>query len=68
MVKCTHCGKSIKIYAKLVNIPIIDQELQMQGYVPFPKNNKLRCDCGFEIDLGGLRNEIEMKAGIKIVD
>ena len=27
-----------------------------------------KCDCGFEIDLGGIRNEIEVKTGQKVLD
>ncbi|MCK5241437.1 ATP-dependent Clp protease proteolytic subunit [bacterium] len=67
-VKCTQCGKGIKIYAKLSNNPAIDQDFQRRGFVQLPRDNKVRCDCGFEIDLGGLRNEIELKTGLKVVD
>lgn len=67
-VKCTQCGKSIKVFVKLSNNPRLDQDFQGRGCIPLPKDNKLICDCGFEIDLGGLRNEIEMKTGLKVVD
>ena len=67
-VKCVQCGKSIKVYAKLANNPIIDQDFRGRGYVPLPRDNKFKCDCGFEIDLGGLRNEIEMKTGARVID
>lgn len=67
-VKCAQCGKDIKVYAKLKDNPAIDTDFQQRGYLPFPKDNKLRCDCGYEIDLGGARNEIEMKTGMKVVD
>ncbi len=66
--KCPQCGKSYKIYAKLVNNPTIDQDFKKRGYAPFPKDNKIKCDCGFELDLGGVRNEIEIKSGSKVLD
>ena len=66
-VKCTQCGKLYKIYAKLVKNPQIDKDLQKQGKLAYPKDNKLKCDCGFEIDLTGIRNELESKVGRKIV-
>ena len=66
--KCPQCGKEHKLYAKFKNNPSIDQDLKKQGCIPFPKDNKIKCDCGCEIDLGGIRNEIELKTGLKIVD
>ena len=66
--KCSQCGKVHKIYAKLVNNPQIDKDFNSRGFAPFPKNNKLVCDCGFEVDLGGIRNEIEVKTGLKVLD
>ena len=66
--KCSQCGKVHKIYAKLVNNPQIDKDFQSKGSRPFPKDNKLTCDCGYEMDLGGMRNEIEVKTGLKVLD
>jgi len=66
-VKCAKCGKTHKMYAKLANKPQIDKDLQKQGKLAYPKDNKLKCDCGFEIDLTGLRNDLESKVGRKIV-
>ena len=66
-VKCPKCGNVHKVYAKLVDNPKIDQDLQKQGKIPYPKDNKLKCDCGFEVDLTGIRNDIETKVGRKIV-
>lgn len=37
-------------------------------YVPFPTGNKLKCTCGFQIELSGIRNDIEVQAGRKIID
>jgi len=66
-IKCNKCGKTYKMYAKLVRNPQIDKDLQKQGKLAYPKDNKLKCDCGFEIDLTGIRNELESKIGRKIV-
>jgi len=66
--KCQQCGKVHKIYAKLVDNPQIDKDFKSNGVAPFPKDNKLVCDCGFEMDLGGVRNEIEVKTGLKVLD
>jgi hypothetical protein len=66
--KCSQCGKAYRFYAKLSNNPGIDQDFQKRGLMPFPKDNKFKCDCGFEMDLGGIRNDIEVKTGLKVVD
>jgi hypothetical protein len=66
-VKCQKCGKTHSIYAKFVQNPKIDEDYKNKGATPFPKDNKLACDCGFEIDLSGIRNEIETQLGKKMV-
>ncbi len=65
--KCSKCGKVHKLYAKFVDDPRIDKDFQKKGSIAYPKDNKLKCDCGFEIDLGGIRNEIEVKIGKKLI-
>ena len=64
---CPKCGKQHKIYAKLKPDPKVDETFKDKGIKPFPSDNKLICDCGFEIDLSGLRNEIEVQSGKKII-
>jgi len=64
---CQKCGKKHKIYAKLKPDPKIDENFKDKGITPFPSDNKLICDCGFEFDLSGLRNEIEAQSGKKII-
>lgn len=64
---CPSCGKKHKIYAKLKSDPKIDENVRDKDVKPFPRDNKLICDCGFEIDLTGLRNEIEVKSGKKVI-
>lgn len=66
-VKCHQCGNVHKLYAKLVDNPKIDKELQGKGKLPYPKDNKFKCNCGFEIDLTGIRNDMETKVGKKII-
>ncbi len=66
-IKCPRCGKDYKLYAKFIDNPQIDRDLRKNGTISFPKDNKLICDCGFEIDLTGIRNNIETKIGRKIL-
>ncbi len=67
-IQCQKCGKKFTLYAKFIADPKIDKDFQAKGSVPFPKDNKLQCDCGFQIDVGGIRNELEIKAGSKVLD
>jgi len=66
--KCPKCGKAYNLYAKLTDKPKIDKDLKTKGFSPFPKDNKLVCECGFTADLGGIRNDIEVKSGRKILE
>lgn len=66
-IKCPKCGEKHKVYAKLKDDKRIDEEQMKKGGKPFPAENKIICECGFEIDLAGIRNEIETKTGKKIV-
>ena len=43
-------------------------DFKKKGFTSFPKDNKIKCDCGFEINLGGMRNDIEVKTGLKVLD
>lgn len=65
--KCPKCGEIYKIYAKLIPDPQIDEKLETEGFIPFPKDAKITCKCGFELDLLGIKNEIEIKTGKKII-
>jgi len=65
--KCPKCGKIYKLYAKFAPDPQIDVDFKKKGCIPFPKDAKLKCECGFEIDLLGIKNQIEIKTGRKIV-
>jgi len=65
--KCPSCDYIHNIFAKLVNDPKIDNDLKKMGSIPFPKDAKIKCKCGFEIDLLGIKNQIEIQTGRKIV-
>jgi len=65
--RCLKCGKVHKLYAKFKDDPKIDADFKKKGNIAFPKDNKLKCECGFEMDLGGIRNEIETKVGKKLI-
>ena len=66
-VLCPKCGKYYKMYVKFIDNKQIDEELQRQGFVELPKDAKLHCACGQEIDLTGAKNDIELQAGRKVV-
>jgi len=65
--KCPKCGNTYKIYAKFVPNPQIDKDFKKKGFIHFPKDSKIICSCGFEIDLSGIKNQIEIKTGRKII-
>jgi hypothetical protein len=65
--KCPKCGEIYKIYAKLTPKPKIDVDFKNEGFKPFPKDAKIICKCGFEIDLLGIKNQIEMQTKRKII-
>ena len=65
--KCPKCGETYKIYAKLVPNPKIDVDFKNKGFIPFPKDGKIICRCGFEIGLLGIKNQIEIQTGRKII-
>jgi hypothetical protein len=66
-ITCPKCGKTHQIYAKLSPIAEIDREQQAKGLSPFPVSQRILCDCGFEIDLSGVRAEIELETGKKVL-
>jgi hypothetical protein len=65
--KCPNCGKIYKIFAKFTPNPQIDNDFLNKGFIPFPENSRLKCNCGFEIDLVGIKNQIELQIGKKIL-
>ncbi len=66
-IKCPQCSKTYQVYMKFAPNPQTDEDFKKLGKIAFPKENKLKCDCGFEIDLTGLRNQVETMTGKKVV-
>jgi len=66
-IECPKCKEKYNIYAKFKSSKKIDDECKKEGCLPFPKDNKVKCKCGFEIDLGGVRNDLEVKVGAKVL-
>jgi hypothetical protein len=64
---CAKCKRKHVLYAKFVPNPAIDKEQKEKGLKPFPKGGKIICECNYEIDLTGLRNDLESKFGKKMV-
>jgi hypothetical protein len=66
-VKCTKCGITHRLYAKFVPNKQIDTDLKARGFMPFPGSAKMKCKCGAEIDLSGIKNDVELQTGRKMV-
>ena len=64
---CPHCGEIHKIYAKTKPNPLLDEQAKKAGYKPFPKNGKIECICKHEIDMMGVKNQIEAQTGLKLI-
>ena len=63
---CPQCSREHKIYLNLSKKKKIDEDMLKKGLKPYPKDNKFKCDCGYSIDLTGLKNQIEMQVGNNI--
>ncbi|OHB77788.1 MAG: peptidase [Planctomycetes bacterium RBG_16_55_9] len=63
---CPKCGEKYKIYGKFIENPAIDADYQKKGLIPFPKDGKIKCNCGYEMDLLAIKNHIEIQAGRKL--
>lgn len=55
---CLNCGKHHEFYINLSQNPQIDFEMQNQGKIPFPDGNIFICECGEELDLSEIRNNL----------
>ena len=55
------------IYFKFKDDPEIDKEQIKNGFKPYPKKGIFKCDCGYNIDLTGLRNQLELQVGKKVI-
>ena len=57
-VDCLNCGKHHELYMNLSQNPQIDFEMQNQGKIQFPDDDILLCECGEELDLSEIRNNL----------
>jgi hypothetical protein len=64
---CPQCGIIHNIFCKLKQAATMTQEHIAKGFIYYPDNDKINCKCGFEIDISGIRNQIEMGLGKKII-
>lgn len=64
---CQKCGRHHKLYVKFIDDKQIDIELQRQGFSELAKDAKVHCACGQEIDLSGIKNDIEIQTGQKVI-
>lgn len=66
-VSCSKCGAKYRIGGKFSPLLKLDEKFKEEGFIPFPKEAKIRCACGNEIDLSGVKADIETKAGKKLI-
>jgi len=66
--KCGKCQKEYKLYVKLSNNSEQEAKLKATGFSRFPRDNRVTCGCGFVNDLSGVRNDIEVKTRMKVLD
>lgn len=67
-VDCPKCGKKHNLYLKLINNDNLDIQAQQKGRIKFPKDNILKCDCGYEMNLVDIRNNVESQIGVKTIE
>jgi len=65
--KCPKCKKKYRIYGKLINDPKIDKDYQGRGFIPFPKDAILICECGHRIDLTETKEHIKQKTQRELI-
>jgi hypothetical protein len=66
-VECPKCKIIHEFYLKFSNNPKIDSIFKKKGIRPFPIDNIVKCSCGHEIDLSGLKHELEIQMGEKAI-
>jgi len=65
--RCPKCGTAHRIYAKFANIDKIDKDMSKKKIAPWPKDDKIKCSCGFENDISGIKTQLESDFGRKMV-
>ncbi len=67
-ISCPKCGKKQPLYAKFDKIPKKLEDELLKRAKPFPLINKIDCECGFQFNLIGIRNQLEKQVGKKMID
>lgn len=65
--QCPKCGVKHRIYAMFAPNPQIDSDYRKKGLTPFPEDAKIKCACGFEIELAGIKSQVEAGTGRRII-
>ena len=55
---CLNCGRHHELYINLSQNPQIDFEMQNHGKMPFPDDDILQCECGEELDLSEIKDNL----------
>lgn len=66
-VSCPKCGRKYPLYGKFIKNPKIDADFQAKGKINLSGLDKIACECGFTINILGIKNDIEIKMGRKFV-
>lgn len=64
---CQKCKKTYKLYVEFEHIDDITNNIEKQGFSKVPDDLKINCDCGHQIDLTPIKNEIEAKTNRKVL-
>lgn len=66
-IKCPQCGTNHSLFGKFVKDSKIDTDFAAKGKKSLLSCDKIPCKCGFQIDILGIRNDIQTKVGKKFV-
>jgi len=65
-IPCPKCNKMLKFVGALEPNVDLTEVLMIKKAIPFPKNDEYKCDCGYVLNIKGIRNDIEQQTGKKI--
>lgn len=65
-IQCENCGKEHKFFALFEEDAEVPEDARDEGYKPFPLNDDYECECGYEMNITGIINEVESRTGKKI--
>lgn len=57
-LECVNCGRHHELYINLSQNPQIDFEMKNQGKIPFPDNDVFECECGEQLVLSEIRDNL----------